>query len=68
MLGITLKAAWFMSHRLREAMTDGSLAPLGGPGKTIEADETFLGRSPKTRKDKPLHAKPERVVVAPVFS
>lgn len=42
-LGVTLKTAWFMSHRIREAMKAGPvLAPLGGEGKTVEADETFL--------------------------
>ena len=41
-LGITVKSAWFASHRLREAMRDGKLDPLGGEGKIIEADETFL--------------------------
>ena len=43
-LGVTLKTAWFMAHRIREAMRDGLLAPLGGEGKFIEADETFIGR------------------------
>jgi transposase-like protein len=43
-LGVTLKTAWFMGHRIREAMRDGSLAPLGGQGMTVEADETFIGR------------------------
>lgn len=43
-LGVTYKTAWFMSHRIREAMRDGSLAPLGGNGATVEADETFIGR------------------------
>jgi transposase-like protein len=42
-LEVTYKTAWFMSHRIREAMRDGSLAPLGGNGKVVEADETFLG-------------------------
>jgi transposase-like protein len=41
-LGITYKAAWFLSHRIREAMRDGSLTPLGGSGKIVEADETFF--------------------------
>ncbi|MGH6925498.1 MAG: IS1595 family transposase [Propylenella sp.] len=41
-LGIGLKAAWFMSHRIREAMRDGALAPLGGSGGPVEADETYL--------------------------
>jgi transposase-like protein len=43
-LGITLKAAWFMSHRVREAMRDGTLAPMGGDGAIIEADETYFGK------------------------
>ena len=41
-LGITYKAAWFLSHRIREAMRDGSLTPIGGDGKIVEADETFF--------------------------
>jgi transposase-like protein len=41
-LGITLKSAWFMSHRIREAMKDGSGGPLGGAGSIVEADETFM--------------------------
>jgi transposase-like protein len=51
-LGITYKAAWFLSHRIREAMRDGSLSPLGGGGKTVEIDETAQGRvtgAPKQR-------------------
>jgi transposase-like protein len=44
LLGVTYKTAWFMSHRIREAMRDGSLGPLGGAGATVEADETFIGR------------------------
>src|SRR3982750_1812275 len=46
-LGVTLKTAWFMSHRLREAMRDGSIGPLGvghGVGNAGEAEETFIGR------------------------
>jgi transposase-like protein len=44
MLGVTYKTAWFMSHRIREAMRDGSLAPMGGDGGTVEADETYFGK------------------------
>src|SRR5258708_7937033 len=40
-LGITLKSAWFMCHRIREAMKSNSIEPLGGAGKIVEADETF---------------------------
>jgi transposase-like protein len=43
-LGVTLKTAWFMSHRLREAMRVVGVGPLGGEGQTVEADETFIGR------------------------
>jgi transposase-like protein len=49
MLGITLKSAWFMSHRIREAMRTGGLAPMGGPGSIYEIDETFIGN----KEDKP---------------
>src|SRR5205085_8015376 len=41
-LGVTYKTAWFMEHRLREAMRTGSLSPLGGEGQVVEADETFM--------------------------
>ena len=45
-LGCTLKTAWFIEHRIREAMTDGSLVPFGGNGGDVEADETFIGQAP----------------------
>jgi transposase-like protein len=44
--GVTLNTAWFMAHRIREAMRDGQLAPMGGGGGTFEADETYIGKSP----------------------
>lgn len=43
-LGITLKSAWFMSHRVREAMRSGDFAPFGSNGGAVEVDETFIGR------------------------
>src|SRR3984893_8874603 len=43
-LGISYKTAWFLCHRLREAMRTGGLAPMGGSGKTVEIDETLQGR------------------------
>lgn len=44
MLGVTYKTAWFMTHRIREAMKAGPLvAPMGGPGGIVEVDETFIG-------------------------
>lgn len=42
-LGCTIKTAWFMSHRLREAMKDVGLTPLGGEGKIVESDEAYWG-------------------------
>ena len=56
MLGVTYKTAWFMCHRIREAMADapGSVPPLGGEGKIVEADETYFGKKetqPKMRAD-----------------
>jgi hypothetical protein len=46
MLGITYKSAWFMTMRLREAVRDEGLDPIGGEGKTVESDETFVGDGP----------------------
>jgi transposase-like protein len=43
-LGVTLKTAWFLSHRIREAMCGGGLGPLGGEGQIVEADETYYGK------------------------
>jgi transposase-like protein len=42
-LGVTLKTAWFMSHRIREAMRDGSMEPFGGEGGDVQVDETYIG-------------------------
>jgi transposase-like protein len=42
-LGCTLKTAWFISHRIREAMRVTGIVPMGGAGKVVEADETFIG-------------------------
>src|SRR6185437_8221702 len=53
-LQISLKAAWFLSHRVREAMRDGVLAPMGGNSGVVEVDETFIGhdysKKPKWQK------------------
>ena len=43
MLGVTYKTAWFMAHRIREAMRDKNPEPMGGGGKAVEADETYFG-------------------------
>jgi transposase-like protein len=44
-LGITYKSAWFLTHRIREAMRNGGLLPpMGGAGKIVESDETYIGK------------------------
>src|SRR5919108_2394313 len=45
MTGLTLKSAWFMAHRIREAMRSGALAPMGGNGGVVEIDENNQGRT-----------------------
>ena len=51
-LGVTYKTAWFMAHRIREAMRSGELAPMGADGGVVEVDETFVGRDPARKKAK----------------
>lgn len=45
-LEVTYKTAWFISHRIREAMRSGELAPFGSGGGDVEVDETFIGIEP----------------------
>jgi transposase-like protein len=49
MLGVTYKTAWFMAHRIREAMRDGDLSPMGGSGQVVEVDETYYGNKAKLK-------------------
>ena len=49
MLGVTYKTAWFMAHRIREGMRETKPGPLGGTGKTVEADETYIGGKEKNK-------------------
>ena len=51
-LEITYKSAWFLAHRIREAMRSGDLAPFGSGGGMVEADETFIGVEPGEPKAK----------------
>jgi transposase-like protein len=51
-LGITYRSAWFMAMRVRECMRAGGLAPLGGEGKIVEADETYYGEIPEAKRPK----------------
>jgi transposase-like protein len=68
MLGVTYKTAWFMSHRIREAMRDLNPGPLGGGGHIIEADETYFGDNEregvKIRKSGKRGLKGKRAIVA----
>src|SRR5438876_4158651 len=49
-LGVTYKTAWFMSHRIREAMGDKPSGKLGGGGKIVEVDETYFGNKDGVKK------------------
>jgi transposase-like protein len=49
-IGVTYKTAWFMMHRLREAMIDGNPQPMGGEGSKVQADETYYGNTSKRAK------------------
>lgn len=65
-LECTLKTAWFLSHRIREAMRSGDLEPMGGNGKIIEADETYFGDkdviTKRTKRGKSGHSSKRAVV------
>lgn len=67
------RTAWFMAHRIREAMKPGGeLPPLGGPGKIVEADETYYGKPAEPKpvpklgnlRGKKLNRKNDRPIVA----
>ena len=63
MLGVTYKTAWFMTHRLREAMRSGALSvPFGEGGGNVELDETFIGRGPGIPKGKTGYAHKNKVL------
>ncbi len=52
-LEVTYKTAWFLAHRIREAMRSGDLAPFGGEGGIVEVDETFIGKLKVSRSAAP---------------
>ena len=56
-LEITYKSAWFLAHRIREAMRSGDLAPFGSGGGIVEVDETFIGRIKGAPKKRAFHHK-----------
>lgn len=61
-IGVTYKTAWFMMHRLREAMKDIAPAPMGGGGKVVEADETYYGNSKRAKSYKKGHRHKRSIV------
>lgn len=57
-MGVSYKTAWFMAHRIREAMRSGGLAPpMGGAGGVVEVDETFIGTKAGATKKHSYHHK-----------
>lgn len=52
MLGVTYKTAWFMCHRIREAMKPSDPGPMGGAGHDVEADEAYWGKDKSTPKSR----------------
>jgi len=59
-LDLDYKSAWFMCHRIREAMRAGGLAPMGGPGTSgiVEADETYYGKTEEPRVSPNRYGRP----------
>jgi hypothetical protein len=74
MLDIAYKSAWFMAHRIREAMRDTGASPLGGEGcQVIEADEAYTGRGEipvpsKHRKGRPYIKSDKAAEKRPIFA
>lgn len=61
-LGVTLKSAWFLSHRIREAMRTLGVEPIGGADQTLEADETYVGGKAENRAYGPIP--PKQIVMS----
>src|SRR6476646_5927110 len=54
-IGVTYKTAWFMMHRLREAMTGMNAGPMGGEGQSVQMDETYYGNSKRSKSYRKGH-------------
>jgi len=67
-LGVTLKTAWFMGHRIREAMRDGGLSHIGGEGQTVEIDETVFGKQEGAPKNASFKAPISAISLLPSLS
>ncbi len=63
MLGCGMKTAWHLGHRIREMMNPDKSGPIGGEGKTVEADDTEITESQKTRKPEGYHRRTHNVKV-----
>lgn len=63
LLGCGMKTAWHLGHRIRHAMTPDNPDQLGGLGKTVEADETELAKSRKTKRPADFRRKIHNPVV-----
>ena len=69
LLNCSMKTAWFLGHRIREAMADGSAPPVGGEGSTVEIDETFVGGKASNRhKHQRGRGRGREFPKAPVFA
>jgi transposase-like protein len=64
MLGVTYKSAWFLAHRIREAMTGHNPGPMGADGGHVQADETYYGNTSKRAKGYKKGHSNKSVVVA----
>lgn len=64
-IGVSYKTAWFMMHRIREAMKETHSGPMGGYGETIEADETYVGGKVKNRSNKQRRVRSGEKMLAP---
>jgi transposase-like protein len=68
MLDVSYKTAWFMSHRIREAMRVGGSGLLGGEGRIVEGDETYFGQQENPKSPRPSVPTRLNAVLAPLVS
>lgn len=69
MIGVTYKTSWFLCHRIRESLREPNPGPLGGEGKVVEADETYVGGKEKNRsKSKRIGSQAARETKEPVVA